>query len=397
MTVITSSSTVPASPYTETTNSINYKISTTADNPADVIRTVRIKTDGGDLVDYVTSGAFDIQSKIVPYVVEGIPIPSGAITTQYNVTSNGLSGMLETQMSIPTIINGTRVNSGIGFAYSATSRVDAENDSQVFGSSSIPFKDVAIPSGTPDINFSTTNQNYNLFYNEGTAVYTNWNDERKSDFGFINGTQTKTTEAKAYVPDGYYAQWGWNSDGTAQNVSNRLQNCGFSVHVVNGVIKDRKQFGVCSVIPNTISFGARFAHSKSELSSSTGIGLGRFDEIPAFADLCLLQGGGATNAAQYVCGDVTAMGVAYHSGVEEFPEEGDKIKIKKNYTYDGGVSSLGYIANPAPFRSEPAKYWALGLGRRVSTCSGICLDKTIVGFIVVEIATAEVVTKYSCP
>ena len=397
MTVITSSSTVPASPYTETTNSINYKISTTSDNPADVIRTIRIKTDGGDLVDYVTSGAFDIQSKIVPYVVEGIPIPSGAITTQYNVTSNGLSGMLETQMSIPTILNGTRVNSGIGFAYSATSRVDAENDSQAFGSSSIPFKDVAIPSGTPNINFSTTNQNYNLFYNEGTAVYTNWNDERKSDFGFINGTQTKTTEAKAYVPDGFYAQWGWNPDGTAQNVSNRLQNCGFSVHVVNGVIKDRKQFGVCSVIPNTISFGARFAHSKSELASSTGIGLGRFDEIPAFADLCLLQGGGATNAAQYVCGDVTTMGVAYHSGVEEFPEEGDKIKIKKNYTYDGGVSSHGSIANVPPFRSEPAKYWALGLGRRVSTCSGICLDKTIVGFIVIEIATAEVVTKYSCP
>ena len=70
--------------------------------------------------------------------------------------------MLETQMSIPaTIKKGT--NSGIGFAYSATSREDAENDSKVFGLSSIPFKDVAIPSGTPNVNFSTTNQNYNGF------------------------------------------------------------------------------------------------------------------------------------------------------------------------------------------------------------------------------------------
>ena len=66
---ITSSDTVPTTPYAETTNSINYKY-TTADNPADTIRTIRIKTDGGDLVDYVTSGAFDIQSKIVPYVLE---------------------------------------------------------------------------------------------------------------------------------------------------------------------------------------------------------------------------------------------------------------------------------------------------------------------------------------
>ena len=36
--------------------------------------------------------------------------------------------MLETQMSIPATIDGVKVNSAVGFAYSATSREDAEND-----------------------------------------------------------------------------------------------------------------------------------------------------------------------------------------------------------------------------------------------------------------------------
>ena len=391
MTIITSSDTVPASPYTETSNSINYKISTTSDNPADVIRTIRIKTDGGDLVDYVTSGAFDIQSKIVPYVVEGIPIPSGAITTQYNVTSNGLSGMLETQMSIPATIGGVKVNSGVGFAYSATSRVDAENDSQVFASSSIPFKDVAVPSGTSNINFSTTNQNYNLFYNEGTSVFTNWNDERKSDYGFISGTATTSTAAKTNVPDGYYAQWGWNPDGTAQNVQSKLRNCGFSVHVVSGVIRDRRQFGECSVILSVKSFGALRAFDDTQFHPQF------LDTIPSLSDLYILdrtQKIGSSTA----CGLVKKMGSIYHSGAEQFPDVGDKVKAGAGgkWTYDGGTNSFTLpainIINPN------AKYiaWAYSEPFCDNTRSGVCLEKIIRGFIVIEIATATVVQKYEC-
>jgi hypothetical protein len=399
LTTITSSDTVPASPYTETATSVNYVISTTADNPADVIRTVRIKTDDGDFVDYVTSGAFEIQSKIVPYVVEGIPIPSGAITTQYNVTSNGLSSMLETQMSIPATINGTKVNSGVGFAYSATSRVDAENDSQVFASSSIPFKDVAIPSGTSNINFSTTSQNYNLFYNEGTAVYTNWNDERKSDFGFINGTATTSTETKATVPDGYYAQWGWNSDGTAQNIQPAKLNCGFSVHVVNGVIKDRRQFGSCQVIPREIPFSCRFA-AIGDPTDPYDYNPSPFEEIPAFNDLYVLQGGGVQNPEQYGCGDIVTLGGPfYHSGVEEYPEIGDKVKLGSKRTYDGGINSFNSLnVYRSPFNKTLAPYMALAYGEKITPCpQNICRDGRILGFIIIETATSTVVQKYECP
>lgn len=398
LTTITSSDTVPASPYTETTNSINYKISTTANNPADVIRTVRIKTDDGDLVDYVTSGAFEIQSKIVPYVVEGIPIPSGAISTQYDVTSNGLSGMLETQMSYPATIDGVKVNSGVRFAYSATSRQDAENDSKVFGESAIPFKDVAIPSGTPNINFSTTNQNYNLFYNEGTAVYTNWNDERKSDFGFINGTQTKTTEAKAYVPDGYYAQWGWNSDGTAQNIQPAKLNCGFSVHVVNGVIKDRRQFGSCEVILSETAFKGAYA-AIGDPTDPYDYNPTPFEEIPAFADLYVLQGGGLQNPAQYRCDDILVMGSFKHSGAEKYPEIGDKVKLNtRRYNYNGGVDSWGTRAYRSPFDKTIAPYMGIAYAETVTPCpKNICSEGKILGFLIIETATSTVVEKYECP
>jgi len=391
MTTITSSSTVPASPYSETTNSINYKISTTADNPVDTIRTIRIKTDGGDLVDYVTSGTFDVQSKIVPYVVEGVPIPTNSITTQYNVTSNGLDGMLETQMSIPATIGGVKVNSGVGFAYSATSREDAENDSKVFSSSSIPFKDVAIPSGTSNINFSTTNQNYNLFYNEGTSVYTNWNDERKSDFGFISGTATTSTAAKATVPDGYYAQWGWNPDGTAQNVQSKLRNCGFSVHVVSGVIINRRQFGECSVILTVKGFGAIRAYDDTQFNSQY------LDTIPSLSDLYILDSTQKIGSST-ACGFVKKMGGIYHSGAEQFPDEGDKVKAgaSSKWTYDGGTNSFPLpainVINPN------AKYIAYAYSEPycINTTSGICLEKIIRGFIVIEIATATVVVKYNC-
>tara|TARA_R100000231_G_C5329661_1_gene165925 strand:+ start:3266 stop:4444 length:1179 start_codon:yes stop_codon:yes gene_type:complete len=391
MTVITSSSTVPSSPYSETTNSINYKISTTSDNPADTIRTIRIKTDAGDLVDYVTSGAFEIQSKIVPYVVEGIPIPSGAIATQYNVTSNGLSGMLETQMSLPATIGGVKVNSGTGFAYSATSREDAQNDAKEFGSSSIPFKDVAIPSGTPNINYSTTNQNYNLFYNEGTAVYTNWNDERKSDFGFISGSATVTTATKATVPDGYYAQWGWNGDGTPQNFPQKLLNCGFSVKVVNGIITERQQFGTCyKIVLNQISnhFSSGFAQSKT---NTNVIGFG-FSEIPPLSDLADIRGSLAT---QSDCGDLL-LGVSsfYHTGAGREPDVGDKVKINRKSNYDGGVSSFGVFAKD--FGTGSPKYLAATLLEDKGDRQGVMTLFTIVGFIVIETATATVVTKYEC-
>ena len=408
MTPITSTSTVPSSPYTETSNSINYKISTTADNPSDTIRTIRIKTDAGDLVDYVTSGEFDIQSKIVPYVVEGVPIPSNSITTQYNVTSNGLSNMLETQMSIPATIDGVKVNSAVGFAYSATSREDAENDAKEYGSSSIPFKDVAIPNGTSNINYSTTNQNHNIFFNEGTSVFTNWNDERKSDYGFINGTETTSTATKTTVPDGFYAQWGWNTDGTPQNVGKPARNCGFSVKVVNGIITDKKQFGTCfRIIQHLLGKHFNSAVAKSS-TDNNAVGYG-FSEIPPLSELTLIHGslrlpGGCGTLLKYT-------NSFFHSGVGKHPEVGDQVKIKKKYSYDGGVDSFGYLANDAsnfPFLagagSGTPKYLAFVLvedkGDRVGTLAsmgaGMVLH-TIVGFIILETATATVVTKYECP
>ena len=143
-------------------------------------------------------------------------------------------------------------------------------------------------------------------------------------------------------------------------------------------------------IPTTTSFGGTIAGSKS----SAGFGLGRFNEIPALSDLCVIAGSAGT---QYDCGDVIGMGSFYHSGAEDFPDEGDKVKLRKNYTYDGGTDSFAFYGNPPVGQSEPAKYFVLALGERTSTCIGVCLDKTIVGFIVIETATAEVVTKYSCP
>ena len=378
---IDSSGTVPSSPYSETTNSKNYKIITTADNPADIIRTIKIKTDNGDFVDYITSGELEIQSKIVPYVVEGVPIPANSITTQYDVTTNGLSDMLETQMSISTTINGVKQNSGIGFAYSATSRVDAENDSQTFGTSTIPFKDVAVPKGT--VNYSDANQNYNVFANEGTSVYTNWNDATVSDYGFINGTATSSTAVKTIVPDGYYAQWGWNTDGTAQDSQNK--NCGFSVHVLNGVIIGKQTFGACITVLPAKGFNATFTTPKY------------FDNIPLVGDLKVTRNLPVPN---YTCGDVVVMAGIVHSGSEPFPEVGDKTKFSKSFTYDGGVDS--FIFHGKPFvGQESAKYMPMALGE--AACFkvgggfiGICQDYTIVGWIVIELATATVVQRYNC-
>ena len=379
---IDSSGTVPSSPYSETTNSKNYKIITTADNPADIIRTIKIKTDDGDFVDYITSGELEIQSKIVPYVVEGVPIPANSITTQYDVTTNGLSNMLETQMSLSTTINGVKQNSGIGFAYSATSRVDAENDSQTFGTSTIPFKDVAVPKGT--VNYSDANQNYNVFANEGTSVYTNWNDATVSDYGFINGTATSSTAVKTIVPDGYYAQWGWNTDGTAQDHQNK--NCGFSVHVLNGVIIGKQTFGACITVASAKGFNATFTTPKY------------FDNIPLVGDLKVTRNLPVPN---YTCGDVVVMAGIVHSGAEPFPEVGDKTKFSKGLTYDGGVDS--FIFHGKPFvGQESAKYMPMALGE--AACfkvggggfTGICQDYTIVGWIVIEIATATVVQRYNC-
>ena len=156
-----------------------------------------------------------------------------------------------------------------------------------------------------------------------------------------------------------------------------------------GKITERISFGACVPIPTTTSFGGTIASSKS----SAGFGLGRFNEIPAFSDLCVIKG---TAGTQFDCGDVVGMGGFHHSGAEEFPEIGDKVKILKNYTYDGGTDSFAFYANPPSFQTEPAKYLAFVLGQRISTCLGVCLDKTIVGFIVIEIATATVVEKYEC-
>ena len=90
---------------------------------------------------------------------------------------------------------------------------------------------------------------------------------------------------------------------------------------------------------------------------------------------------------------------------------GIRLKIKKKYSYDGGVDSFGYLANDAsnfPFLagagSGTPKYLAFVLvedkGDRVGTLAsmgaGMVLH-TIVGFIILETATATVVTKYECP
>ena len=222
---------------------------------------------------------------------------------------------------------------------------------------------------------------------DNTKYPRQWNNlttSEKNSAGLV--WEDDPTPLGAY--DSFY-YWGWNSDGTAQNVQSKLKNCGFSVHVVNGAITKRISFGACVPIPTTKSFGGAIAGSKS----SAGFGLGRFNEIPALSDLCVISG---TTATQYDCGDIKAMGGFHHSGAEDFPDEGDKVKLRKNYTYDGGVDSFVFYANPPSFQSEPAKYLALALGERTSTCVGVCFDKTIVGFIVIEIATATVVVKYNC-
>ena len=90
------------------------------------------------------------------------------------------------------------------------------------------------------------------------------------------------------------------------------------------------------------------------------------------------------------------MGGLMHSGAENFPEVGDKTKLSKRFTYDGGVDSFTIHGNPAVFGYPNAKYMSMALGEAACIGSGICTEYTIVGWIVIEIATATVVQRYNC-
>jgi len=122
------------------------------------------------------------------------------------------------------------------------------------------------------------------------------------------------------------------------------------------------------------------------------------DNIPLVGDLKVTRNLPVPN---YTCGDVVVMAGIVHSGAEPFPEVGDKTKFSKGLTYDGGVDS--FIFHGKPFvGQESAKYMPMALGE--AACfkvggggfTGICQDYTIVGWIVIEIATATVVQRYNC-
>ena len=76
---------------------------------------------------------------------------------------------------------------------------------------------------------------------------------------------------------------GVNPDGTAQNVQSKLRNCGFSVHVVSGVIINRRQFGECSVILSVKSFGGIRAYDDTQSDPQF------LDTIPSLSDLYIID------------------------------------------------------------------------------------------------------------
>jgi len=81
--------------------------------------------------------------------------------------------------------------------------------------------------------------------------------------------------------------------------------------------------------------------------------------------------------------DITSL----HNGSTRFPQVGDKIAIRSELNFDGGVSSFpsGYINDDNPYAAFGVLDFAIRTGNN------------FVGFVVADVRTAEVVARYDCP
>jgi len=208
------SSTFVSVSYTTTataTRYLLYDISPTATTGN--IRTIRIKDSDDNLVDYKGIGGYqNFNSKIVPYVVEGLP---------YTFTANGISTW--------TGIWGFDTQSGVH--YHATSRDEAERLAKVNNTLIASSKNIAFSNRiTGTENTSNTDGLSPLRY-EGYALY--------------------DIDSDTYNPplhaDGYYAVWRVDSNGVyAWDITrdrNAIQwNQGLSCQLVNGIVTNLQRF-----------------------------------------------------------------------------------------------------------------------------------------------------------
>tara|TARA_R100001443_G_scaffold16126_3_gene25959 strand:+ start:2654 stop:5932 length:3279 start_codon:yes stop_codon:yes gene_type:complete len=212
------SSTFVSISYTTTTNPTKYQLTdfipgATVGN----IRTIRIKDNSDNLVDYKGIGGYaTILSKIVPYVVEGLP---------YTFTANGTASN--------TGIYGYSTQTGV--FYHATSRTEAQElakrDNTLATDGSV--KKVAFTNYVTGTEYSSSSSDGNFpLRREGYALYTT-----TSDYVFLD----------TYQPDGFYAMWRISGNGVwAWKVSrdrNSIEwNQGISAELVGGIVKNIQRF-----------------------------------------------------------------------------------------------------------------------------------------------------------
>ena len=212
------SSTFVSVSYTETTNPTRYQLTdfipgATTGN----IRTIRIRDTSDNLVDYKGIGGYaTILSKIVPYVVDGLP---------YTFTPNGNPS--------DTGIYGFATQTGV--FYHATSRRDAEELSKINDTLATDgsVKKVAFTNYvTGTENASSSSDGLFPLRREGYALYT-----VTANYRFLD----------TYQPDGFYAMWRISGNGVhAWKVSrdrNSIEwNQGISAELVGGLVTNIQRF-----------------------------------------------------------------------------------------------------------------------------------------------------------
>ncbi len=210
--------------YTETTAVQNYSIL-----DWDNIRTIRIKSYDGTIYDY--KGVYGdqlIYSKIVPYVVEGAPLPTMNCTPY-------LAGQQDPPVfcswgsytaSTSSTHFGFSNYQGMGqyIAYHATDRSTAEEE--------------AIKAKSPPYNYGASWPHYYM-----PIVYANMPINGNYFTGpVIEGTSmyTQMMGGMVLAPDGYYALWEKDKDGFSK--SNVTDDQGISIRILNGYIQDLQSY-----------------------------------------------------------------------------------------------------------------------------------------------------------
>ena len=208
------SSTFVSVSYSTTATATRYQLyDVNASATKGNIRTIRIMDLSGTLIDYKGMGGFlNINSKIVPYVVEGLP---------YTFTANGISTW--------TGIWGFATQTGIH--YHATSRTEAEKLAKVGNTLISSSKKVAFNNRVTGTEGTSNTDGLHPLRYEGYALY-------DIDSDLYN---------PPYHADGFYAVWEHDNNGVyawyvTKNRNAVQWNQGISIELVNGIVTNKQRF-----------------------------------------------------------------------------------------------------------------------------------------------------------